>query len=138
MCRRIHKKRPGGRMSIQSMSDLAVKRDRSTPRGPVSETQDIRSTTEDRQQGGTPVSYSDALVKAIPTEPLAAYVAVIAIFATIPEAEGRYLPARWWVFAGFMALTAVALIVSYRSKACAPVGQGVEASGGNQRPLPGF
>lgn len=128
-------------MSIKSLSDLAVKRDRVAKGEPVIASDDLSSPSSPPADNGTTastVTYTDALTSAIPTESLAAYTAVIAVFSTISTAEGSYLPARWWVFGAFMALTVVALFASYYRKAKAPVGGSKKKGKANDRKFPVF
>lgn len=105
------------------MTDLAVRRDRAEEGVPVSDADDLSVSPDRSGQPRSTVAYSDALTKAIPTESLTAYVALIAVFSSVSEGGGNYLPARWWVFGGFMALTLAAVIVLYRRKSTLPVQQ---------------
>lgn len=69
---------------------------------------------------GIPQSFIDTLTSAIPTEPLAAYTAVIGIVTAVTDsATGNYLPFRCGAAAVFVVLTAAAVLISYRSKAAA-------------------
>lgn len=90
-------------MSIRALSNLAVERDVADPGTPAK-----------GGPGGAETGFVDALTSAIPTEPLAAYTAAVAVVAGLKT--GEYLPFRWGAFVVFLALTAASIYVSYVTK----------------------
>jgi hypothetical protein len=90
-------------MSIRALTNLAVERDVADPGTPAK-----------GGPGGVDTSFVDALTSAIPTEPLAAYTAAIAVVAGLKT--GEYLPFRWGAFVLFLALTAASIYISYVTK----------------------
>ncbi|MDT7706423.1 MAG: hypothetical protein QOG20_2030 [Pseudonocardiales bacterium] len=136
-------------MSIRALTALAVERDRAdagTPalggsRGGEPTTSPTAAETNGTSPGpaatGVPQSFTDALTSAIPTEPLAAYTALIAVVTAAVGSDPRsYLPFRWWAFFGFLGLTAAATVIGYRQKSIAASPSETNASAGNQRPAP--
>lgn len=90
-------------MSIRSLTNLAVERDVAEPGTPAKS-----------GPGGTESGFVDALTSAIPTEPLAAYTAVVAVVAGLKA--GDYLPFRWAAFFAFLLLTGASIYISYLTK----------------------
>jgi len=90
-------------MSVRSLSNLAVERDVADPGTPVK-----------GGPGGAETGFVDALTSAIPTEPLAAYTAVVGVVAGLKA--GDYLPFRWGAFVVFLLLTCASLLISYLTK----------------------
>lgn len=132
-------------MSIRSLTALAVERDRAPlgTRALGGSRGTVGPPLPTPAPGGTsagsasvPQSFVDALTSAIPTEPLAAYTAVIGIVTAAVSDAHSFLPFRWLTFAGFLVLTAVATMVSYRSKSSAASPGEPNASAGNERPVP--
>lgn len=115
-------------MSIRSVTALAVARD-SAPRGKAAGggggAAAVGGPAGDGggAGGGTdiPQSFVDVLVSAIPTEPLAAYTAIVGIAAgTIPTTDTKhppYMAFRWATFGVFLALILVAIVLGYKRKA---------------------
>ncbi len=92
-------------MSVRSLISLAAARDKGTPtkakRKAVPRGGGRAVESDSKEQ--TPVTAGDALVSAIPTEPLALYTglvsAIVALFSEGTESTERYVPLRWWMFA---------------------------------------
>ena len=78
----------------------------------------------DGAPGQIPQQFSDVLISAIPTEPLAAYTAILGVAASaLSAAQPRaYLPFKWASFAAFVLITVLAVGVSYRRKVGGPGG----------------
>ena len=107
-------------MSVRSLTTLAVERDRADPASPVAG--GGGRTAANAPDGTVPQGFTDVLISAIPTEPLAACTALVgvavgAVNATDPRA---YLSFRWWCFAGFVVLTILAVYASYLRDLKAP------------------
>ena len=122
-------------MSVRSITALAVERDRADP----------GTTAKGGQRGemagipGDPVpqTYMDTLTSSIPTEPLAAYTALVGIYAATLGTSGTYLPLRWWAYAGFLGITAASVWTGYYQKSRRKLDKGnTNASGGRERRVP--
>ena len=102
-------------MSIRSITDLAVKRDKAPPGQPVESTDPGRAT--ERAQ--------DAIISAIPAEILAFYTALTggALALLIRDDPSAYLPYRWVLLGAALLLTPLAVYRSYLSKFDAAQGQ---------------
>jgi hypothetical protein len=128
-------------MSIRSLTALAVEREKALPTAST-----VSGGSGGAGNGSVPQSITDTLTAAIPTEPLAAYTAAIGILVGIPitgvHAVDKYIPFRWGVFAAFLVLTFVTILVSYTTKknSAAPIGVSATADGKKNQPrkLPGL
>jgi hypothetical protein len=102
-------------MSIRSITDLAVKRDKAPPGQPVTSKDPGRAT--ERAQ--------DAIISAIPAEILAFYTALTggALALLIRDDPSAYLPYRWLLLGVALLLTPLAVYRSYLSKFDAARGQ---------------
>jgi hypothetical protein len=116
-------------MSVRSLAVLAVARDRAAagqPAGAGGSTPAVRDpagldpegvpATEPPASGGVPQSFSDVLITAIPTEPLAAYTALVGVTvgALSLDRPADYLPFRWAIFVVFLLITGVSVLTGYR------------------------
>lgn len=99
-------------MSIRSMSNRAVERDKAAPGKSAKGGAAGAEGAEVSQQ------FVDALTSAIPTEPLSAYTAAIGVVAGLKA--GNYLPHRWGAFGVFVIVTALSVIISYETKYKSP------------------
>ncbi|MGZ6616958.1 MAG: hypothetical protein ACXVFQ_21345 [Solirubrobacteraceae bacterium] len=95
-------------MSIRSLSNLAVERDKAEP-GTAA-----LGGSGGASGGEVPQQFVDALTSAIPTEPLSAYTAAVGVVAGLKA--GNYLPFRWSAFAVFLIVTAASIVISYEAK----------------------
>jgi hypothetical protein len=134
-------------LSIRSLAALAVARDKAAPDQPAGGgagqaalvqtdgTVAAQPAGQPPAQGGVPQRFADVLISAIPTEPLAAYTALIGIAAGgIDVAHPRaYLAFRWWVYGAFLALTLVAVWVAYYRASRGPAGTNDQS---NRRSFP--
>jgi hypothetical protein len=124
-----------GIMSISALTTLAVERERAAPGSGK-----VMGGKKGIGAAGVPQDFKDALVAAIPTEPLSAYTAALGILVGIPiagaNAEGKYLPFRWAAFAVFILATVSTVIVSYTLKRRSPGPVGVEAAAQTSKPRP--
>jgi hypothetical protein len=106
-------------MSVRTLATLAVNRDLAEPNGPVDKVSTIKPADgqPDHTKDGTLQGFTDTLISVIPTEPLSAYTALVAAFiAALKSDQKQYLPLRWWVYAAFLVLTALAVIRAYVTK----------------------
>lgn len=122
-------------MSVRSLTALAVERDRAEP----------GTTAKGGQRGdmagvpgdSVPQTYIDTLTSSIPTEPLAAYTALVGIYATTIGASSAYLPLRWGAYAGFLGITAASVWMSYYQKSRRKLDDSnTNASDGRERRVP--
>jgi hypothetical protein len=97
-------------MSIRSLTSLAVERDIAPPG------QLAKGGAGGAGGGAIPQQFTDAITSAIPTEPLAAYTAVVGVVAGVTTGDS-YLPFRWAALAAFLVVIAAAVYVSYLTKA---------------------
>jgi hypothetical protein len=129
-------------MSIRSLTNLALVRDgagRTTAKRIVVNPSDeividssalvllIEAADSDADTSGSQVAVdaalnaSDAVVTAIPTEPLALYTglvsAIVALFADDAKVSQQYVPLRWWLFGGGVVLVVSWIAAGYRSQA---------------------
>jgi hypothetical protein len=74
-------------MSIRSLSNLAVERDKAPPG------EAAMGGAGGAADGQVPQQFADVLTSAIPTEPLSAYTAAVGVVAGLKTAN--YLPFRW-------------------------------------------
>jgi hypothetical protein len=107
-------------MSVRSLTTLAVERDRADPSGPVAG--GGGRAAANANDGTVAQGSTDVLISAIPTEPLAAYTALVGVaVGAVNAADPRaYLPFRWWCLAGFVVLTILAIYASYLRDLKAP------------------
>src|SRR4051794_35919028 len=102
-------------MSIRTLTALAVERDRAAPGTSAKGGQ--RGELASTPGAAVAQTYVDALTSSIPTEPLTAYTALVGIYtASLGTNSAAYLPLRWWAYGGFLALTALTVVVSYYQK----------------------
>lgn len=123
-------------MSIRSLAALAVARDKASPGkvagGGAAEaalTQPDGVARGQRagappEQGGVPQQFIDVLISAIPTEPLAAYTALVGVtVGTLNGPDARaYLPFRWGAYGAFLIVILGAVWLSYYRVSRGPVG----------------
>jgi hypothetical protein len=106
-------------MSVRQLATFAVARDKGQPtnakRKAISGPNRAQVST-----GNAPVTAAgagDALVAAIPTEPLGLYTGltsgITALFATNKELSSQYLPLRWWIFGVSTLVVALWIVGSY-------------------------
>lgn len=105
-------------MSVRSLTTLAVARDAADHNASVG------GGGAGAGQGSKDQTFADTLTSAIPTEPLAAYTALIAIIAAA-KSRDHYLAVRWWVYAVFLVVVVASSEISYRVKASQPQPVGV-------------
>ncbi|CAN5475819.1 hypothetical protein BH10ACT2_BH10ACT2_23850 [soil metagenome] len=96
-------------MSVRSLTNLAVERDSRTPRAAsrrsvVAKSKKSKKKKSDAAEEFAVLAPGDALVAAIPTEPLALYTGlvsgIVAFLPEVTEATHSYLPLRWSLFGG--------------------------------------
>ncbi|MGH3770901.1 MAG: hypothetical protein ACRDRW_05820 [Pseudonocardiaceae bacterium] len=123
-------------MSIRSLAALAVARDKASPGqvvgGGAAEAAVVQPTGAARgqpagtppEQGGVPQQFVDVLISAIPTEPLAAYTALVSVtVGTLSAPDARaYLPFRWWVYGFFLMVILAAVWRAYYRASRGPAG----------------
>jgi len=76
------------------------------------------------EQGGLPQQFVDVLVSAVPTEPLAAYTALVGVTAgalSAPDARA-YLPFRWGAYGLFLVVVLAAVWLAYDRASRGPAG----------------
>jgi len=106
-------------MSISALTDLAVTRDNDTHQGQAAKRKVNRQTGEVEKLSQ---SARDALAKAIPTETLAGYTAIVGVvIGTIKVTDAdptpdQLLGLRWGLFGGFLTFTIIAVVASYTRK----------------------
>lgn len=113
-------------MSVQGLAMLAVARDAGQPK--TAKRKAVHLATQDSVDTGrapaTLATTGDALVAAIPTEPLALYTgltaAITALFATDVARSEQYLPLRWTIFAVSIVVVAVWVVGDYYSQRVKP------------------
>ena len=102
-------------VSIRSVTDLAVARDMATHGTPV-------PAAPGRRRGGRGAdakveTTGDALISSIPTEIVGTYTALVGVLTPlVDDNPGSYLPLRWILFASFLLLTWVTVIIIYSRK----------------------
>ena len=107
-------------MSVRSLAALAVARDKAQPGAAVggggAEAAVVGAPSgQPPAAGGVPQQFADVVTSAIPSEPLAAYTALLGVAAgTVSKSDPRgYLAFRWWVYGIFLAVTAAAVLVAF-------------------------
>jgi hypothetical protein len=139
-------------MSIRTLTALAVARDKARPGTPAGGGVGEAAVTQPDgtargrvagappEKGGTPQQFVDVLVTAIPTEPLAAYTALLALVvatldgAPLPHDTRAYLPLRWWIYGAFLAVIVAAVWLGYYRATRGP--SGLRPSNRRRIPLP--
>ena len=106
-------------MSVRSLTTLAVKRDEADHHDSV------KGGSAGAGTGGMDQTFADALTSAIPTEPLAAYTALIAVVAASKSSD-QYLAVRWWIYAAFLVIVVASIETSYLAKVSQPKPVGVD------------
>ncbi len=97
-------------MSLSTLSTMAAQRDTGPPRRTRREPHTPGEAQQTERQG-----YLNALVAAIPTEPLALYTFLVAgIVATIEAGEDQRLFMRWAIYGGMIVFIAGWLVIAYR------------------------
>jgi hypothetical protein len=119
-------------MSIRSLVALAVARDKAAPGMPAPGGAGQAAVAQvagagvqgappavPAAAGGVPQQFVDVLTSAIPSEPLAAYTALVGIVVGVVDVmhPRNYLSFRWGAFAAFLVLTVLAIAVSYVRRA---------------------
>ena len=116
-------------MSVRSLAVLAESRDRGTPSKPKRKSTAAAGSITDAAGGETSATALDALVTAIPTEPLALYTGlvsgILALFDNRASLATEYLPLRWWIFVVAAVVVAAWVTAGYWT-----------AAGGHKRRLP--
>jgi hypothetical protein len=107
-------------LSVRSLTTLAVARDAANYHDPA------KGGSAGAGSGSSDQSFTDALTSAIPTEPLAAYTALIAVVAASKSQDDQYLAVRWWVYAAFLVVVVASVEISYRIKVSQPAPVGVD------------
>jgi hypothetical protein len=115
-------------MSIRSLTTLAVARDAADHGASVT------GGGAGAGEGKKEQTFSDTLTSAIPTEPLAAYTALIAVVAAGKSAD-QYLALRWWIFGVFLFIVAASIEISYVAKVTKPQPVGVAQDRRRSLPL---
>jgi hypothetical protein len=120
-------------MSVRSLAALAVARDAAPAGQPAGGGGGAAAVAPGGQPGAgagatVPQGLVDVLTSAIPTEPLAAYTALVGITAGAVGSANTYLPFRWWAYAVFLVVVFISVWVAYRRASKA-------AGVGNQRKL---
>ncbi|MGH3430690.1 MAG: hypothetical protein ACRDQZ_24515, partial [Mycobacteriales bacterium] len=123
-------------MSIRSLAALAVARDKA-PRGKAagggaaeaavtqpSGAAGGRLAGTPPERGGAPQQFVDVLVSAIPTEPLAAYTALVGVTvgALSPPDARAYLPFRWSAYGVFLGVIISTVWIAYYRASRGPAG----------------
>jgi hypothetical protein len=100
-------------MSVRSLAALAVERDRAAAgqaaRGGAGEAAVAGSRS---RRDAAPQTFTDVVISAIPTEPLAAYTALVGIVIGA-VGSGAYLPFRWGAYGAFLAIVVAAVWLAY-------------------------
>lgn len=116
-------------MSVRSLAVLAVERDKATAGHAAGGGGGAAAVAGPRggHRGGreaVPQSFTDVVVSAIPTEPLAAYTALVGIVigAVGLDDAGSYLPFRWGAYGVFLAIVVAAVWLAYSRVARGPLG----------------
>src|SRR2546429_591774 len=105
-------------MSIRSLTVLAEARDVGAPMTAKRKAKsDAGQTVAPGPSGETAVTAGDALVAAIPIEPLALYTglasAIVALFAEGSKSTEQYVPLRWWLFGATCAFVVAWIVGGY-------------------------
>lgn len=111
-------------MSVRTLAALAVERDRAAAGQPAGGGAGTAAVSASRaRRDAVPQSYADVVTSAIPTEPLAAYTALVGI---VIGAVGQddYLPFRWGAYGVFLAIVVAAVWLAYARAAQGPLGGG--------------
>jgi hypothetical protein len=114
-------------MSIRSLTTLAVARDTANHGSAVS------GGGAGADGGSKQQTFADALTSAIPTEPLAAYTALIAIIAAAKSVD-HYLTLRWGAYVAFLAIVVASAQISFSAKK--PTATPVDGTANGQRKIP--
>ena len=87
-------------MSLQSLRTIAVERDHETPKRTKA------GRTPSQAAGAeSPLTRTDVLIAAIPTEVLALYTGIVTVVVTNSDATERHLSMRWTLYLlGFVAI----------------------------------
>jgi hypothetical protein len=108
------------------LAALAVERDRAQADQPALGGAGAAAVRGANGQGSardaTPQSFTDVVISAIPTEPLAAYTALVGVVigAVGLGASGDYLPFRWAAYGVFLAIVLAAVWLAYARAARGP------------------
>jgi hypothetical protein len=105
-------------MSMRSLTVLAEARDTGAPMTAKRKAKsDDGHTVASGPSGETEVTAGDALVAAIPTEPLALYTglvsAIVALFVEGSKSTEQYVPLRWWLFSATCAFVVSWVVGGY-------------------------
>jgi hypothetical protein len=106
-------------VSVRSLAALAVERDRAPAGQPALGGAGAAAVRGPNGQGSArdamPQSFTDVVISAIPTEPLAAYTALVGVVigAVGLGASGNYLPFRWTAYGAFLAIVVAAVWLAY-------------------------
>jgi hypothetical protein len=111
-------------MSIRSLAALAVARDKAPPAEPAAGGDSAAAAPPSPGAPAVPQQFVDVLVSTIPTEPLAAYTAIVGItIGAVDVAHPHsYLTFRWLCFAAFLVFTVLSITVAYNRRANGPEG----------------
>lgn len=108
-------------MSLGSLTDLAVRRDRTPHKGALP-TRRISADRRERRAGEAaqkaPASLGEVVVAAVPTEVVAVYTAALLLVQPLVPADepGEFVPLRWSLFAAGAVLTVAGVVVLYLRK----------------------
>jgi hypothetical protein len=123
-------------VSVRSLAALAVERDKAAagqPAGGGGGGGAVLEALGDDQRSkreAVPQSFTDVVVSAIPTEPLAAYTALVGVVvgAVGLDDSRSYLPFRWGAYGAFLAIVVAAVWLAYARAAAGPMGPANEES----------
>ena len=104
-------------MSVRQLAVLGASRDQGTPNKPKRTAVKTDGSTAPAAAGESSTSALDALVTAIPTEPLALYTGlvagILALFPADSNASGSYVPLRWGIFGVSAAVVCAWVVAGY-------------------------
>lgn len=112
-------------MSVRSLTALALERDRvaaGEPAGGGAGAAAVSGGGSRSRRDAVPQSFTDVVISAIPTEPLAAYTALVGIVIGAVGRDDSYLPFRWGAYGAFLAIVVAAVWLAYARAARGPLG----------------
>jgi hypothetical protein len=132
-------------MSVRSLAALAVERDRAAAGRPAGGGAGAAAVApaggaagQRSPRGAVAQSFTDVVVSAIPTEPLAAYTALVGVVVGVVGADSArdYLPFRWWAYAAFLAVVVAAVWLAYTRALRGPLGLAKDEDVDDRRSVP--